>query len=80
MPNPSILALIVSDNSLALIVSAYLSVHTDRQTVRRTDMATSTRVATLIKNIYSMGVGNASFYLLRLSDESSIPSSLFRRI
>jgi len=52
MLNPNSLALIVSE------ISAFI--RTDGQT----DMARSTRLVILIKNIYTLWVGNASFCLL----------------
>jgi len=62
MPNPNRLALIVSE------ISAFI--RTDRQTDLsvyldgQTDMARSTRLVILVKNIYTYGVGNASFCLV----------------
>jgi len=57
MPSPNFLALIVSE------ISAFI--RTEGLTDRRTDMARSTRLVILIKNIYTL------CYVL--SDEHSIP-------
>jgi len=65
MPNLNSPALIVSE------ISAFI--RTDGQTYRQTDIARSTRLVILIKNIYTLWGRKRFLLTFTLSDESSIP-------